>query len=466
MSSTKEQIAVLGGIGSGKSWGLLYKIRELMRYQPYSIWEIGRNTLRDLKEDTYEICFGSDGLFNGLGKFDKTNNIFLMYNGSKIYFKHFDDPEAVRGPSISGVYIEQAEMVNPEVFRALTGRLRQWGSLKKGSQGFKYTEKFGKSPNHIHVPKHYLFLAANPGNSDWIKKEFIDKSEEELKNWEVILTTTYDNKDNLPPDYIDKMKAQHNDLWIQRNIYGSFEKAEGLVYSEFSGDYFPKGHLIDPIGTIHFNEQIYIAIDPGFQHASVAIFAIIRDGRLIVFDEVYEKNETASTVAEIINKRLKDRFLGKWSQFNYTWLIDPSANRKEMGTGQSIKSMYVDAGIVPIDADNESIGARHVIKDLLKQRKILVTTNCLNTIREFNSYKWHPTKLDQVVKMDDDAMDCIKYIVNYQPDWKSMPVKKDFERTPEAMKKAGEMMTKEYLTHVFNTAGEDNEPRETDRWGL
>ncbi len=440
MLSKSEQLGVFGGIGAGKSYSILYKIRELMRLTPGSIWLVGRNTLKDLREDTYETCFGADGLFNGLGKFNKNTHEFQMFNNSKIYFKHFDDPAALRGPSVAGIFIEQAEMVKKDVFDTLTGRLRQWGNPKnKTSLSYRYTQKFGKSANHIHVPKHYFFMAANPDAGSWIKKEFIDK---EMPGWELILTTTYDNKDNLPADYIEKLRAQHNDIWVSKFIMGSWEKAEGIVYPEFTNE-----HIIDPI-SIPQKSRIFVAIDPGYQHASVALFTTIQDGKLIVFDEVYEIQKTIPEVAAIINKKINIRFPMIKDSYDWTFLIDPSANRKEMGTAKSLKSMYVDAGIFPIDADNESRAARHVIKDLLKHGKIQVTSNCLNTIREFNCYKWHPTKPDEVVKLDDDCMDALKYIVNYQPEWKDTVAIKKFGDEPEERKLA----THDYLTRVFHNA--------------
>ncbi len=452
--SASENLLVAGGVGAGKSYAILYKIREIMLREPGIIWVIGRTTLKDLKSDTYEICFGEPGFFRGLGTMNKTDHEFIMYNGSKIWFKHLDDPDALRGPSIGGVFFEQAELIKEDVFSTMTARLRQWGNLNnKTSLGYRYIQKYGKSPNHIHVPKHYFYLVANPHPGSWIKKKFIDK---ENPNWEVILTTSYDNQKNLRQNYIERLKEEHNELWVQRYIYGSWEQAEGLVYPEFEED-----NIIDPIGTIHVNEKIYIGIDPGFQHASTAAFCLIRDEKLIVFDEVYERGKTVSEVAAIINLKLKDRFRSFLSKYDITFLIDPSSNRHEMGTAKSIKSYYVDAGINAIDADNESKAARHGIRDLLKKHKLMVTSNCINTIREFNTHKWHPKKPDEVIKLDDDLLDAIKYVCNYQPSFKIQPEKIILKNTPEDNK----IRTQQYLTHIFTEANQE-EPEESPVWGL
>ncbi len=454
--SKRPHIAILGGYGSGKSWGTLYKIKSLMVAQPGSLWMVGRSTLKDLKGDTYEICFGDNGIFGvdgkDYGKFNRVDNEYHMKNGSKIFFAHFDDPKTLRGPSLTGVFIEQAEMVKKEVFDTLTSRLRQWGSLKKGTQGYNYIEKYKNSPIHIHVPQHYFYIIANPGGHNWLKEEFLDKKNE---LWEVIETTTYDNEKNLPIDYIENLKKQHNELWIQKYIYGSFEKAEGIVYPEFTDD-----HIIDPID-VKTNEKIYLSIDPGYRHASVAILATIRDENLIIFDEVYEKESTISEVCKVIRATLIKHFSAiLYKNVDLTVLIDPSANRKEMGTGISIKQQYVEGGFFPIDADNEAKSARMVIKDLLKAKKILVTSNCLNTIREFGIYKWHPTKADEVVKTDDDTMDAIRYIVNYQPDWKKTDVIGENLNQIEDRIEA----TNKYIAMIFKEETEEKE--EDSGWGL
>lgn len=421
---------------------------------PGIVFVIGRTTLKDLKSDTYEICFGNPGFFKGLGKMNKTDHEFSMFNGSKIWFKHLDDPDALRGPSIGGVFFEQAELIKEDVYNSMTARLRMWGNPKSpNSMSSRYKKKYGNSLEHIHIPKHYFFLVANPHPGSWIKKKFIDS---ENPNWEVIRTTSYDNIANLRPDYIEKLKAEHNDLWIQRYIYGSWEQAEGLVYEEFSED-----HIVDPIPHFKQTEKIYIGIDPGFQHASAACFCVIRDGKLIVFDEVYERGKTVSEVAELINSKLKDRFQGFVHKFDYTYLIDPSANRHEMGTAKTIKSYYTDAGIDAIDADNESRAARHGIKDLLKQKKFAVTSNCVNTIREFNTHKWHPKKPEEVIKLDDDLLDTIKYVFNYQPSFKETVRSRILSNTPEDNK----IRTLQFLTHILNEPREQKS-NEHEIWGL
>ncbi len=458
-----NRIFVHGGYGGGKSYLLLFKMIQNCRFMPGSKWICGRYTYAALNKDTYEILFNTqDGLLNGLGTFTKKPDVFEFPNGSKIFFTHFDDPRDIVGGSVSGYLIEQAEQIKEEVFDALKSRVsRYWGRKDtKGSPYNQYMEKYKDDPMVIKPPRSFHYIIANPDSTSFLKKKFISNPEKFAMGWSIYKINMHDNEANLEEDYIEKQIAEHSELYVQRNVYGSWEGAEGLVYDEFCSD-----NIINPIFDIHPSEKIFVGIDPGYGHYSAAAFCVMRDQKLIVFDEVYERGMTASEVAKIINEKLADRFRDNLPKYDITFMMDPSANRIEMGTGKSIKSYYVDANINPINADNEAQAARFMIKDLLKTRKLMVTSNCIGVIGEFGKHSWKPKLVNgkqEVIKLDDDLLDCIRYVCNYQPDFKKQIIKTPLGNSEEDNKKR----TLQYLTHLFNEEGNDEEEETQTSWGL
>ncbi len=457
-----NKIFVHGGYAGGKSTVVLFKMIQICRHMPGSKFIVGRYTYAALNKDTYEILFNTqDGLLNGLGVFKRNPDVFEFPNGSKLFFTHFDSPKDIIGGSVTGYFIEQAEQIKEDVFKALQSRVRHWGRKDtKGSNYNQYMQRYKDDPNVIKPPRSFEFIVANPDSTSFLKKKFISNPEKFAMNWSIYQINMHDNESNLPAGFIEEQLKDHNDMYVERNVYGSWDGAEGLVYDEFSQD-----NIVDPITFIRPSERIYIGIDPGIGHYSAVAFCLIREEKLVVFDEIYERGMTASEVARLINEKLAFRFGDDINKYDLTYLIDPSSGRTEMGTGKTIKSYYVDAGISPINADNEAQAARFMIKDLLKARRLLVASNCVNSISEFGKHSWKPNLSggkQEVIKLDDDLLDCIRYVCNFQPSFKTKPVKLVLPDTPEGNR----IRTQQYLTKIFIESREEEPEESPSYWGI
>jgi len=444
------QVLIEGGIGAGKSFGILYKIGAICEFYPKSTWLIGRRTLKELESDTYQICFRTPGLWNGKGKMNYGKNIFDFTNGSRVFFTHFDDPASLKGPSVSGIYIEQAEGISEEVFDTLSGRLRQWGNVNEpGTEGWEYVQKYKNATNYGKIPKEYYILCANPAPC-WIKDKFIDKN---MPNWKVIHLKTEDNK-FLNPDFIENLRKTKSDAWIKRYLDGSWDALAGAIYPEFT-----MNNVIDPIDANFFkdkNYKIICAIDPGFQHYTAVVWAaLLPTGHIYVFDEVYEKEMLISDIIKKINE-VNIYYGSNNMPIKPMYIIDYAANAHSLTDGKSVADIFRAHGIMPQNADKAVLPGIMRIKELFKSNKIKISSNCKNLTKELFAYCWDEKNPDKPIKKFDDAVDCLRYIINKE----YRPNKAIYEQPSYSP----DIRAQKYISSIFWESFK--KPIDEDSWGL
>jgi hypothetical protein len=120
--------AFVGGIGSGKSFiGALDMVR---RSKPGRLYLVTAPTYPMLSDATFRSM---DGLARELGvvgpgdsKVSPPPSIKLR-TGAEVLFRSTDNPEMLRGPNLSGVWMDEASLSRQEAFDILIGRLREGG---------------------------------------------------------------------------------------------------------------------------------------------------------------------------------------------------------------------------------------------------------------------------------------------------------------------------------------------------
>ncbi len=403
--STSSNIAAFGGYRAGKSVAILFKIVQICRYQPGSKALIGRKHYKGLRADTLEILFNpTTGLLNGLGTYNKSEQIFHFYNGSIMFFKHFDDENSLKGPTTNIIFLEQAEEIKKSVFDVLKTRNSLWGNENEPTSEYnKYINKYGKSKDFIQKPGHYMFITANPYPC-WLKDYFIDNKPD---NWQVFDMPTTVNEGNLPVGYVEDQKTQMSDQEFTQYIMGSWQFAAGRIYNEFNTDI----HIIEPITAEELVKQggkIICAIDPGYQHYTGVVWvALMPNQDLVLFDELYEREKTTDEIARMINIKMVQHKVRP-----DVFLIDPAANTVSRTGGKSESSIFKEHKIPVQNADKEVYAGIMRMKALFKQGKIKISAICSNFVKELGLYSWDPKNPDHPVKANDDLMDPFRYIVN------------------------------------------------------
>ena len=395
---SKDKFVCLKGTwGCGKSLAGLLAANKECEEHPNNLYLVIRKEWVDLRDSTMKDWA------DWIGRPLNGHHEVPYENGSILMFRHGDDINALKNANLGGALMVQAEEMNEEDFWFLNGRLRR-------QQGTRQ-----------------LRLECNYDGRNWIYRQF---NEQKIRT--LITTNTFDNKTNLPEDYIPNLEKLPARL-KERHLYGSDADMEGACF-----DYFRASRdIVNPYDIPAGWDRI-LGLDHGVTNPTAVLWAAIDfDGKVIVYDEHYESGKTVDYHSDQIKARDNSRVVD--------WLIDPSCqNRINQRDGMifSIIDEYRDHGLNFRSANNEVLAGINRVNEYFESGKLVIFKNCINLIREIENYKWKSLKPgvyknqpDQPVKKDDHACDVLRYLIMSRPSSSQTSPKKiirfseqDFER--------------------------------------
>lgn len=299
----------------------------------------------------------------------------LIINGRKIYCVGANDEKAenkIRGMTLVGAYCDEVTLYPESFIQQLIQRHSK--SMKKSK----------------------MFWNCNPDNPfHYIKNQYIDDMDKAdiVKSWNFLMT---DNPylTAFNPEYIN-MARKWKGVFYKRNFLGEWALADGLVYENFNDDCIVN-ELPDKF------DKIYIGGDHGVNHPTTYVMAGLCGDKLYIIKE-YKKSNLRNTqlVADLVE------FIGHYSIKGMT--IDSAA-----------ASFILDvkkAGIHLTECDKSIEDGIASIGTLIAENKLFIYKGCAETIKEFKSYSWDAKKSqssgkDVVVKLNDDLLDALRYLVN------------------------------------------------------
>jgi len=333
-------------------------------------------------------------------KYNATDLSVVLFNGSIIELKGAENPDALRGVKLNGLVIDEIASI------------RNWQWL--WSEVLRPTLTDFSSPAiFISTPKGYnhfyeLFELGQTDNVDY-------------KSWRF---TSYDNP-YIPKEEIDKAKKELTEDTFAQEYLADFRKFTGLVYKQFER----KIHVIEPF-EIPTDWKMYRGIDFGSTNPTACIWvAIDYDENWFIIDEHYETSQTINYHAGIINAK-SDRPIittygdpsgTQWiTEFGQKGVYITTAN-KETGTNMP---NWVRFGIEKVAEMLKPIPG-HFVEHVGKKKhdnlpRLFVFNKCINTIREFETYRWKEKSVSQAQdinepdvpeKANDHIMDALRYIV-------------------------------------------------------
>lgn len=358
--------AFVGGVGAGKTKigvleGILYAGQN-----PGSLGMIVAPSYR-MMEDVVMRTFRELCPENIIKEFRAGKGEVEFKNNAEIIFRSADEPERLRGPNLAWFYIDEAALVDHMAWKIMVGRLRQIGFNHRG------------------------WIATTPKGFNWIYREFAQKPR---KDYALIFCSSRDNP-FLPSDFVSTLEASYVGAFAKQEIEGLFVAFEGLVFQNFSRFV----HVIDVPNDKQFKEIVY-GIDWGFSHPSVCLaVGFDGDGRAYVLEEIYQRGLVAPDFIRLVKDLQKKH--GKGRTF-----ADPS----EPGLIQEFnnKGVYVE------NANNEVMAGIQRVAAALgfqkdKRPGLFVDRSCVNTIMEFESYRYPEGKdgkamKDAPLKIFDDCL--------------------------------------------------------------
>lgn len=291
-------------------------------------------------------------------------------NGNKFIFTGLDNVEKLK--SISGItdmWIEEATELEQKDFQQLDLRIRGQDANKQ------------------------FILTFNPTDSNhWIKKFFFDS---QMKNTTILRTTHLDNK------FLDEESRENLEKYITidqtwYNIYalGEWGILSDLIYNNFTMKEFDNDEK-------KF-DKILVGIDFGYNHPSTMVkVGINKDFKktreLFIIDNIKKSKLTTQMFGEELRSKVKKK----------QEIIADSASP---GSIEELKRLGFNVHGAKKGANSVKSGI-----DWLKNFKIIVHPDCIETYNEFKTYRWKKgddgKPLDIPVEINDDCMDALRYAI-------------------------------------------------------
>lgn len=197
----------VGGIGSGKTWVGAYDL--ICRARPGRTYSVGSPTsiiMGDTTFPTFKALAQDLGVWKA-ARLTPYPNVTLT-NGAVVRFRTTEDPEKLRGPNLSGVWLDEASLMPEDAYKISIGRLREAG--EQGWLGATFTPK---------GPTHWTASVFNSGRPDTA----------------IVRAKTWSNPFNSP-DYYRKLKEQFGDTnYARQELGGEFVQLAG---TEFEAAWF------------------------------------------------------------------------------------------------------------------------------------------------------------------------------------------------------------------------------------
>jgi len=304
-------------------------------------------------------------------------------NGSKIYIRPCDDERKLAGRTIDFFGLDEAVDMDETIFTQLIGRKSGTGNLG---------HKFG-------------LLTTNPGaENHWIYKYFFTDPQ---PNFEAVETTTYDNV--LLPDYksyINSLERVYDSDWINRYLDGKWGAFSGQIFKEFNLERHTGQYIA---GGMKFPKYI-AGVDYGMRSPTcIVVFGISDYNKMYAVEEFYQSDISARDTA----KRLQD--LNNKYNFDSVY-IDPTAADLVTQAYNLDVPCGTMKGNTPVSlADNDVAKSISKLKSFFKKDVIFFDKTCVNTIKQFQSYRYKKDT-EQPFKKDDHAVDAVRYaITDFDP---------------------------------------------------
>lgn len=381
-TSDKKYKAFIAGRGAGKTFtGCLTGLNHAFN-NPGSLGVVVAPTYPMLRDSTMRTLLQPILLGDGtrislcppeaIRSFNDTKKELKLVNGSEILFRSADNPNSLRGPTISWFVIDEAAMTTKETWDILMPTLRQRGYPLMGA------------------------ILTTPKGFDWIYEFFVKTP---LPNSTVIYSTSLENQKNLPETSIEELKRSYSGIFYKQEVLGEFVGFEGLVYPEFS----EQTHVISEAPGDF--KRVIAGVDFGFTNpAAVIVIGLDGDGRAYLIDELYKSGSVADEFVQSC-KSLKERH--NISQFH----CDPSE--------PAMIATMNRAGLASTGAKNDVMPGIMEVAGRFKiqadgRPRIYIKKNLINTITELHQYRYADTKEDKPIreeplKVFDHLMDALRY---------------------------------------------------------
>lgn len=365
-----------GAVRSGKTFSSILKLIERLRDGPAGDVLIVGVTRESIQRN---VLSQLSTLLGTTPPPLKTNESRML--GRQLYFVGASDESAARriqGSTVALAYVDEITNI-PRTF---------WNMLL----------------SRLSIPGAQLLGTCNPeGPTHWLKKEFLDRSEQlnlsgnNLKTWRFQL----DDNPALDEQFKNSLKQEYTGMWYARYILGEWAVAQGLIFDGWDNDNVFHDPFPAPIYYIAGCD--YGTTNPTCVH--IAGVSPRQWPQIRIEDEYYYDSSKAgrsksdAELADDIKKFISWRPLR-------AFYVDPAA--------ASLKIELRNRDIPVLDGNNDVLFGIKIVSKFISGKNLVVSHTCRNLIEQMQSYAWDQKAADRgedkPMKIQDHAVDACRYL--------------------------------------------------------
>jgi len=381
-NSNKKWNLAHGSVRSGKTVGTLFRFMHAVDRCPDSkIYIVGR-TFDTAYRNVVRLLMESDEL--------SMYRPYCSWSGKKLHYK--DKTVTILGAKDEGAI----------------------GNFQGDTHSLTYCDEMTLYPESIidmidtRLSKPYSmgFASMNPAHPTHKIKGWIDKAESGDPNY-YSLHFTLDDNPFVDENYKQRIRDSLSGLFYKRNYLGLWCLAEGAIFDFFDR----KIHVVSRPPTAA--EYWVAGIDYGTINPFCCLLVGVSTGKytqegkkLWVEKEFYwdpkkeGRQKTNSEFADAV-----EQFLEPYAVKNI--YIDPSAEAFQLELRRR--------GLHVVHANNKVEDGIQLMTSEMKKGNLVVCSECINTIREIESYVWDSRSADkgwdEPLKQFDHSVDSLRYII-------------------------------------------------------
>lgn len=243
---------------------------------------------------------------------------------------------------------------------------------------------------------HCMFISTPKGFNHFY--DLFNTQDEDYKSFHF---TSYDNP-FIPKEEIDKAGKEIPEDRFAQEYLADFRKTEGLVYKEFDRS----RHVSDSIPSTVVD--IILGIDFGYTNpASIIPVKIDWDNHYWITEEFYKTRQTTEQIAE------------QAKLYKSTKVYPDPAEPDRI-------KILEKSGLNCRDVSKDITAGVDRVRELFKQGRIHIHSDCKNLIHELETYRYPEKKPDaneaeKPVKENDHALDALRYAL-YMTEPESEPI--------------------------------------------
>lgn len=378
----------MGGQGSGKTCAGVFEVRRYAKLWPGAIvicTEPWYPMVADVLKPEFDRQIEAAGEA-GVVEWRASRKAYVYPNGSEIWLRQCDKFDALRGPSVAAVWMDEAAQSPYEAFRILVGRMRQ--------PGYPHVFLCTGTPRG----RNWLYWTFTPGDRPEGAPPYIGDGGQ--VSAELFRASALDNPYLSPLTRAALVQAYPpGTLAYRQEVLGEAVVFEGLVFPQFS----PERHVREVPPARRF-AVFAMGMDWGWTNPGCLLLAgLDEEGAMWIVEEVYAAEKPLEWWAEqvLARARTHEPCVAVW--------CDPS--------DPAGISALARLGLPARKAPNQVLPGIAQVAARFQRGELYISPACPNLIRQLQTYSWRQSRTgeirrDEPEKVDDHAVDALRYLVS------------------------------------------------------